>query len=164
MRIKDRLLFLKYALPCAGTLVKRGKVSQEYIDTLVRLVAEGNVPEEDAEKIFRVATAMCDAIGSRMGKGAVDCDVIRQYFLLEHSEVVDDRYKLMGDFNPTDCKTYAGKVLEVDGDSALIETRLGKKEYRTVFAKGVRSGDMVVVHFDFIVEKVPDGFRERMGA
>jgi len=50
MIIKDRLLFLKYALPCACTLVKRGKILQSEVDRAVRLVAAGKVPEKGFEK------------------------------------------------------------------------------------------------------------------
>lgn len=161
LRISDRLLFLKYALPCANTLVTRGKVSQEYIDNLVELVSEGGIPEDGTEKIFKVATAMCDSIGRRMCKDTVDSEVIRQYFLLEHAPVVEDRYKLMHDFNPVDCKTYSGKVLDVTDGHAVVETKLGKKDYRTSFAKDVKKGDVVAVHFDYIVERVPEQYKSK---
>ena len=162
MIVRDRLLFLKYALPCARTLVKRGNVSQEYVDKLVDIVADGNVPEEDAEKMFKIATAMCNAIAVRMNKDEIDDDVIRKYFLTEHSPVVEDRYKLMKDFNPVDCKTYSGKVVGLEEDSAAVKTRLGTKEYRTAFAKDVAVGDIVAVHFDFIVEKISGELSEKM--
>lgn len=162
MKINDRLLFLRYALPCASTLVRRGNVTQEYIDRLTSLVSQGKVPKEDAESMFKVANAMCESVAERMGKSAIDADVIRQYFLLEHSKVVDDRYRLMGDFNPIDCKTYAGRVLKVNDGNALVETRLGKKLYSTVFAKEVKEGEEVAVHFSFIVEKIPAELARRM--
>lgn len=143
MIVKDRLLFLKYALPCAGTLVKRGKVSQEYVDSLIKQVSNNKVPKEDVEKIFKVAFAMCSKIAAEMKKDSIDSEVIRRYFIDEHSKVVDERFELMGDFNPEDCKTYTGKVLEVDGDSALIKTSLGKKKYKTIFAKDIKKGTML---------------------
>ena len=160
---EDRLLFLKYALPCAGTLVKRGKVTQEYVDSLIKLVSEGRVPEENAEAMFKVANAMCEHIAARMGKSSIDAEVIRDYFLMEHSKVVDERYELMRDFDPSACKTYSGKVLGVGEGTALVETSRGRKEYKTVFEKGVREGDVVAVHFDFIVEKIPPSLARRMG-
>lgn len=163
MKIEDRRLFLKYALPCAGTLVKRGDVKKEYVDQLIGIVSDGNVPEEDAESMFKIANAMCGKIAERMGKKTVDTEVIRTYFLLEHSDVVDDRYALMGDFNPVDCKTYAGTVTQKDGDYATVETRLGRKRYRTAFTRDLKEKDRVVVHWDFIVEKAPKFFVEKMG-
>lgn len=162
MKIENRLLFLKYALPCAGTLVMRGNVPQEYVDHLVQLVSKGKVPEEDAESMFKVANAMCEFIAKRSGKETIDDDVIRQYFLMEHSRTVDDRFELMKDFDPVDCKTYACKVVEADGDSALLETPLGKRTYKTIFERDVKPGDNVVVHWGFIVERIPESLARKM--
>jgi hypothetical protein len=150
----DRLLFLRYALPCAGTLVKRGKVTSEYIEGLVEQVSRNSAPKEDAEAMFKVANTMCDIVAERMGKQSTDAEVIRRYFLFEHSKVVDDRFELMRDFDPVDCRTYAGTVVKADGGSAVVETILGQRKYRTPFVKDLRAGDAVVVHFDFVVERV----------
>jgi len=105
---------------------------------------------------------MCFNIAEKMKKDSVDSEVIRQYFLFEHDKVVDDRFKLMGDFNPIDCKTYAGKVLSVHDKYAIVETPLGKRKYKTVFAKDVKKNDYVVVHFDYIVEKISSKIAEKM--
>jgi hypothetical protein len=162
MQVEDRLLFLKYALPCAGTLVKRGAISQERVDNMVKMVSDGKLPEEGAEGVFKVAFAMCSIIAMRMGKKSIDADVIRQYFLMEHSKVVEDRFEYMRDFNPVACKTYAGKVVEAGKDSAVVRTALGEKEYRTVFARDVKKGDEVAVHYNFIIERIPDSTARRM--
>lgn len=151
---EDRLLFLRYALPCAATLVKRGNVTKEYIDELVDQVSQNKPPKENAEQLFKVANAMCDNVAERMHKQSTDAKVIRRYFLFEHSKVVDDRFALMKDFSPVDCRTYAGKVIRVTEDSATVETVLGKKEYRNPFVEDAEVGDDVVVHFDFIVERL----------
>lgn len=162
MRIQNRHLFLKYALPCAGTLVSRGTVSKNYVSHLVELVSQGKLPKENAEEMFKVANAMCKAIAMRMGKKAIDSKVIRTYFLLEHSKVVDDRYKLMGDFNPVNCKTYAGKVLKANGGFATVKMPLGTKRYRTDFVKGLRKNDTVSLHFNFIIEKISESMAQKM--
>jgi hydrogenase maturation factor len=159
---EDRLLFLRYALPCAGTLVKRGNVTKEYIDRLVEQVSQNMVPEGNPEAIFKVANAMCDSVAERMGKSSTDAEVIRRYFLFEHAKVVDDRFELMKDFNPVDCRTYPGRVVLVGDGSAVVETVLGRKEYRTVFAKDVKEGNAVVVHFDFVIEKITESTAEMM--
>jgi hypothetical protein len=162
MMVEDKLLFLKYALPCASTLVRRGVVSQDYVDNLIRLVSEGKVPEKGAESMFKVANAVCEYIARDMGKSTIDAKVIRSYFLLNHSKVVDERFETMKDFNPTDCKTYSGIVTEVNGDSAVVETVLGRKRYRTDFCSDVKKDDRVAVHFDFIVEKISAELSKRM--
>jgi len=150
----DRLLFLRYALPCASTLVKRGNVTREYIEGLVEQVSRRKPPEEDAEKLFKVANVMCDSVAERMHKQSTDAEVIRRYFLFEHSKVVDDRFELMKDFSPVDCRTYAGKVVRLADGNATVETILGQMEYRNPFVSDAKVGDDVVVHFDFVVEKL----------
>ncbi len=162
MIIEDRLLFLKYALPCAGTLVKRGSITQEAVDRLISMVAGGRVPEEGAEAVFKVATAMCGHYARLMGKPSIDSEVIRRYFLVEHSVVVDERYELMKDFDPVSCKTYSAKVLRSDGSHALVQTNLGKRSCRADFARDVKAGDTVVVHWDFIVERIPESVADSM--
>ena len=162
MEITDRLLFFRYALPCAGTLVKRGTVSQDHVDSLMAEVSENKAPGRGEENLFKVANAMCAVIAKKMGKDSIDADVIRRYFLFEHSKVVDERFELMGDFDPVDCRTYAGKVLEVAKDSALVETKLGRKRYKTLLDKDVKKDDSVAVHFDFVVEKIPNPVAEKM--
>ena len=159
----DRLLFLKYALPCASTLVKRGNVSEEYVQHLVQLASKGKVPKEKAEEMFKVATAMCDYWAEKMHKDNVDSSVIRRYFLLEHSKVVDDRYEIMRDFNPVDCKTYLGSVVSSDTNFARVKTKLGIRRYRKTFVKDAKKGDTVIVHFDYIIERAPKQFITKMG-
>lgn len=164
MKVVDRLLFLKYALPCSGAFVKRGEVSQEHINNLVKLVSEDKVPNEAAESMFKVANVQCEAIAKRMGKDSIDAEVIRQYFLLEHNKVVDETAKLVRDFNPAVCKTYAGRVAEVDKDSALVETSIGKRRYKILFVKDIKKNDMVSLHYDFVIECISKSLAEKMNA
>ena len=158
MEISDRILFMKYALPCAGTLVRRGTVTQEYVDSLISIVARGAEPYDGAERMFKVANAVCNDLAEKMGKSSIDSEVIRKYFLLEHARVVDDRYKLMGDFDPVACNTYSGKVVSLDFGKAVVKTRLGSNTYRIDFANDIREEDEVIVHWDFVVERMPEGF------
>lgn len=163
MRIKDRLLFFRYAIPCAsGTLVKRGRITQERVDRMTAEVSEGIEPAEGSEAVFKVAIALLDRHAGLMGKDCVDAEVIRRYFLLEHSAVVDERAALMGDFDPSSCKTYAGRVISVADGNAVVESRLGRHEYRTDFAKGLTEGENVVVHWDFVVERIPQSAVDAM--
>ncbi len=152
MNISDRILFLKYALPCAGTLVKRGSVSQEEWDDSIRNLSNGHA-KPGAENTFKVATAFCTLMAKDAGESEISENTIRRYFLSEHDTVVDRRAEEMGDFLPDDCRIYAGKVADVAENRAIVETQRGKLEYRTDFCK-VREGDTVVVHWDFVVEHV----------
>jgi hydrogenase maturation factor len=162
MQIDDRLLFLRYALPCSDDLINNRIATQERIDRLMKLVSEDKLPEEGAENIFKVGVAMCTIIAMKAGKKTIDAEVIRQYFLMEHNKAVDEQFKLRKDFNPVECKTYAGKVDEVGVNFALVSTPIGLKRCRTDFAKNLKEGDSVAVHSGFAVERISDSIANRM--
>lgn len=163
MEIKeeDRMLFMKYAVPCAGTLVKRGKLQQEDVNNLVDVLKNDGKMPENCEKNFTVAMAACSLIAMDGGKSVVDSDVIREYFLLKHDDVIDKRYEEMGDFDPEACRTRMGIVLSVEKNRAMVLTSQGKDNYRNDFTD-VKEGDSVIVHWNFIVEKLDKKWRERM--
>ena len=77
---KSRLLFMKYALPCAGTLVKRGSVTKEYINRLIEAVKNNAVIPKNAEKIFKVAFSACSLIAIDTGKKEIGEKIIRKYY------------------------------------------------------------------------------------
>lgn len=158
----SRLLFMKYALPCMGVLVKRGKITQETVDRLFDSIKNGKGVPESAEKITEVAFAACSIIAIDNKKEHIDKDVIREYFLFRHDEMVDKRYDIMGDFDQQACRTRPGRVLSVSNGEAIVENSLGKKNYRTDFLPGARSGDLVVTHWNFIVEKIGHETAQKM--
>jgi hypothetical protein len=162
MNPEARLIFMKYAIPCSGTIVSRGKMTREKVDGLTAMVAEGVAPDDGSEKLFPIADAMCNLIARQMGKEEVDVDVVREYFLFRHSQVVDERYELMRDFDPAACRTYPGVVVSAEGGRAVVRTELGEKSYDTVLAKGVGKGENVSVHFDFVVERISEKTAEKM--
>lgn len=170
MEIEDKLLFLKYALPslvgksgsrglCSGATVG---FSESQINGFVKQVSEGEVPDLDIGKTFRVATAMCNFIAAKMGKKSVDSEVIRKYFLFEHNNVVDERSKLAKGLDNESCKTYAGKILSIKEKLAIVKTRIGEKEYSTSFLNDAKVGDRVAVHFSYIIERVSAETEEKM--
>lgn len=154
MKFKDeasRKLFFRYAVPCSETLAKREVITQKYQKSLVKSVILNKKIPKDAENIFKVASSMCEKTAKKLGKKSIDKEVVRRYFLFGHDKVVDRRYKIFKDFDPMLCRLYSGKVL-VSGNRALVQTITGDKEYRTSLI--VKKGDYVVVHRDFIVEKI----------
>ena len=151
-----------YALPCGGTFVKRGILKEEEWNRCIALVSENRTPEEKIEKMFLVANVICSRVAKQMGKSEIDSEVIREYFLMEHSKVVDDRFRIMRDFHPVACSTYAGNVMAIKNGHSAVKTVLGEKEYRTDFERGLTIGDIVAVHFDFIVEKISKETAEMM--
>lgn len=159
---KSRLIFMKYALPCAGILVKRGNVSQETVDRLFEIVKKkGKIPK-DAEKISAVAFSACSIIAIDSGKKVIDRDIIHEYFLFKHDEMIDKRYEIMGDFDTDMCRTRAGIVLSVTRNKALVKNSFGNKEYYTDFIPDLKENDTVVTHWDFVIEKIDNNTAEKM--
>ncbi len=154
MKFKDeasRKLFFRYAVPCSETLAKRGVITQKYQRSLMNSILLNRKIPKDAENIFKVASSMCEKTAKKLGKKSIDKEVVRRYFLFGHDKVVDRRYKIFKDFDPMLCRLYSGKVL-VSGSRALVQTIMGDKKYRTSLR--IKKGDYVVVHRDFIVEKI----------
>jgi hypothetical protein len=161
MEFKDersRILFLRYALPCAATLVKRGNVKGSLIRSAIADISLGRSVEGRPESFFKTALGMCERIARRKGKKFIDQDVIRTYFLFKHDRAIDRRYKLYKDFDPSGCRTYPGLTV----DAGHVRTILGKKKYRTCFTPRLRKGDRVVVHRNFTVEKIDKALFARL--
>ncbi len=155
------MLFMKYALPCAGTLVKRGNITQEKLDDLLDIVKSGKPIPKDAEKIPAVAFAACSLIAIDKGKKEIDEAVIHDYFLFNHDDMIDSRYEKMGDFDPVACRTRVGSVLSVELEKARVLTDLGERDFRTDFCD-VDENDNVVTHWNFVVEKLDKEMAEKV--
>lgn len=151
---KSRNLFMKFALPCAGTLIQRGSVSQQFIDELRIIVKNNEKIPKDAEKIFKVAMASCSLLAIDQRKKFIDEKIIHEYFLFKHDNVIDSRYEEMGDFDPNACRTRAGKINLIEKDLAVVENSFGINKYKLDFVPEVKKNDLVVTHWDYIVEKI----------
>jgi len=161
IRTCDRMLFMKYALPCAGTLVKRCSITQEEWDSLIDTVRRNRTIPKDAEKIFKVAFAACSLIALDCSKSEIDEEVIREYYLFGHDEMIDKRYEEMGDFDPDMCRIRPGIVKSFENGFATVENVHGLRKYRTDYCD-VKRNDVVATHWNFVVEKIPEETAERM--
>jgi hydrogenase maturation factor len=150
---KSRLLFLKYALPCAATLVKRGKVSAKLVKDSISDVSNGKI-KGHPEVMFETANEMCETIAKRQSKKSIDEKVIRRYFLWEHDEAINRRFKRFKDFDPMACRVFPGRIANIKGSKAEVNTVIGKIKYRVDFIQKPVRGDYVVVHRNFAVERI----------
>lgn len=153
MEIKDKRLFLKYALPCGSTLVDRGWIKQKDLDSMLDMLVNKKPISINLNRVFVVASSTCSLIAMKAGRKEIDSGVIRDYFWNEHDYMVDKRFKEMGDFDPEECRVYPGRVLKV-GNKAEVLTPKGTSSYRKDFVPDIKKGEFVVTHYDFIVEKI----------
>jgi hydrogenase maturation factor len=154
MEIKDRDLFLKYAIPCGDVLVKRGDLKQEALDRVRESVIKKERVEEDLEALFPIAVRMCRLLAKKAGKQAIDQDIIRSYFWHEHQRAVEWRARIYPDLPREECLTYPARVVK-PGKNPLVETPLGEKRVKTDFVPSLKKDEWVIVHYDYIVEKIP---------
>ncbi len=155
IRISDKNLFLRYAIPCTSTLLRRGSIEQRTVDVLLDFVLEKKRIKIEIDRIFPVAYDACRKIAMGKGKGEIGPDEIREYFWRQHDDVIERRFVEKGDFDKEACRIWAGKVLRpLEGNKAEVLTQRGKKFFRSDFEPKMQSGDYVLVHYDFITEKV----------
>lgn len=159
--IDDKELFLRYAIPCGRVLVERGSLDQRILDRLHSNVMYEKTIRDPVGKCFPVAAKMTGIIASRMGKDAVDEDVIRRYFLFEHRNAVEWRARIFPDVNPNECIVYPGRVLSA-GEDMLVHTPLGERLVRNDFVSDIKRNDWVTVHYDFAGEKISKETADRM--
>jgi hypothetical protein len=157
-----RMRFMKYALPCVNVLVKRGTVTREQLNKLIEIVKNNKELPQNAERIPAVAFAVCSLIAIDNGKKTIDNEVIDEYFLFRHDDMIDKRYEEMGDFDTQKCRVRAGVVQSVTKNSATIKNSAGTKKYRTDFTTGLKKNDLVTTHWDFVVEKIDAARAEKI--
>lgn len=152
--IKDKELFLRYAIPCGEVLVRRGELKEELLRKLNDSVKNKQEIETPIEDVFKVAARMCTILAKQMGKSGIDAEVIRRYFLIEHEKAIKWRKQVRPDLKISECLVYPGRVLRIDPDKILVKTPLGEKLFRNDFAEGLRKRDRVSVHYDYVSEKI----------
>jgi hydrogenase maturation factor len=160
--IKDKQLFLRYAIPCGEVIVRRGELRSDLLRELKESVEQGEEIDAPVGEIFKVAARMCTILAKRMGKPEIDDEVIRRYFMLEHEKAIRWRKLVKPDIDVKDCMVYPGKVLKIDFDKALVQTPLGEAMLKRDFSPDLRKGDWVSTHYDFIAEKIKSGHARKM--
>jgi hypothetical protein len=152
--IRDKELFLRYAIPCGEVLVKRGELKEELLKGLNDSVKNREEIEIPIENVFKVATRMCTILARQMDKKEIDSEVIRRYFLIEHEKAIKWRKQIKPDLKISECLVYPGRILRIDPDRILVKTKHGGKFFRDDFAEGLRKKDWVSTHYDYIAEKI----------
>lgn len=160
--IKDKELFLRYAIPCGEVLVSRGELREELLKKLNDSVKRKGGIEIPIENVFKIATRMCTILAKQMNKKEIDAEVIRRYFLIEHEKAIKWRKQVRPELKVKDCLVYPGRVLRIDPDKILVKTPLGEKLFRNDFAEGLRKKDRVSVHYDYVSEKIKSDHVNKM--
>lgn len=153
--IKDKELFLRYAIPCGGVLVDRGSVSQKTMDQLKGDLLSGRPIGQDLGKIFQVGVRMLNLLAYRRGKTAIDQNTIRRYFWFEHPDCVREQAKTHPDVVPEQCIVLPARVLKA-GKETLVRTPLDDRKVKQDFVPDIKPGEWVMVHYSYIVERITE--------
>lgn len=155
IEIADKRLFLRYAIPCTSTLVKRGTIKQELVSELLDFSLKKKEIQADIRETFPVAYLACRKIAMGKGKKEIGPDEIREYFWKLHDDVIERRFEEKRDFDTEACRIWPGKVLRLlEGNRAEALTQRGERAFKNLFEPHIKKDDYVVTHYDFIVEKV----------
>lgn len=152
---EDKLLFLKYAVPCGITLVNRGDITEAFLEDLSSKTASGDIADVDPEETFKIAVRMCYLTAKKLNKEKIDSATIRQYFWHDHKDAIKWRSEVFKDVRLDTCSAYAGRVTFV-GEFVTVKTDLGIMEFRKDFIPDVQRDDYVITHYDYIVEKISE--------
>ncbi len=153
--ITDVMIFLRYALPCAETLVERGWIGRDVVELeLEHAAVTGERPKTDIRNVFPVAYAMCSLIAKQAGKDAIDAEVVRRYFWHRHDEVIEERHGKFKDFDKEACKVTVGRVTA--SSPPTVETAGGEMECENPYNVQIAPGDHVVTHYSHIIEKLTE--------
>ncbi len=160
--IKNKELFLRYAVPCGEVLVRRGEVKAALLKQLNDSVRHGQPVDYPIEDVFRVASRMCTIIAKQMGRSEIDDEVIRRYFMVEHENAIRWRMQVRPELKLEECLVYPGRVLKIADEGLMVKTPLGERMFRADFAEGLKARDWVSVHYDYVAEKIRESHVNRM--
>jgi len=134
--IKNKRLFLNYAMPCLVERIRRGEFKLEEFEKLCEDLIEGReIPDEEMYNLFPVAMSFIEDSAKKLDKIkdnvlALDNDVIHQYFWYDHDSVVKSR---MNPERRDYCFVLPAKVKKIFGKEGIVETPKGERRVSLAF-------------------------------
>jgi len=158
--MEPEVYFIRYAYPCAHILCTvRGDVSEgEFKEMEMAAIQNRVMDREYLEKVFFRAFNRINKIAEEMGKDRWDIDVIREYFVGRHNNVLMDS-DYPESFREM-CKTYLAEVVSMEEDGEVTvkyHSELGGEKKRKVkkdYFPELKVGDKVMIHWQYAVEKI----------
>lgn len=151
--------FLRYAFPCMGNLVQKGKLSEDkYKELELKLLNNQDLDRNELERIFPNAFKRLKEVAANIGaKDYWNYKVLKQYFLEEHNNYImlgKDEYSNIPDSLKELCKVYKAKVVDIGPKKEILTVKYNNTK-RKVLAKlvpNVKIGDKVTVHQGYAIE------------
>lgn len=157
--MQPEVLFLKYAFPCSFIIMQRNEITQEEFNMLENAAKHDKViPREILERVYKRAFEKIKIVAKEMNKDHWDIEVIKEYFVKRHNDMID---KGMFDYGKAPatlkklCKIHKATVLEVKDDMLIVSYPEGKRVVMNHFVKDAKVGDIVTIHYGYAIEKLP---------
>jgi len=153
-----RILFLKYAFPCAGVTLARGKITQKEYSGLEK-AARTSAPVEwkTLERIFAPAWRRIRESARELNADPRDLQTIREYYLKFHNQYIaakDGSYAHAPEILCRLCRVEKGKIVSMGDDFFIVKIRSITRPVSRMLCKDASIGDTVSVHYGYAVEKV----------
>ena len=146
-------LFLKYAFPCAQTLLDRHEISAGLYKLLKESAYTGTrVDRQTLEKSFKAAIGRMKAL---YGNEYWNVDNIRDYFINQHNRLIDagdGEYAFAPEFFKRACKVYKAEVVSKEGHGLKVKIAGIQKTVLGFLTPEAKPGDRVTVHLGFGIE------------
>lgn len=78
---------MRYAVPCVDDLVALNLISERYAKEILEATRRGKVlPKSELQ--FNLAYLMCEHIANKTNKDKIDTEVIREYYITFHNNLL----------------------------------------------------------------------------
>jgi hypothetical protein len=156
MKIEN--FFLRYAYPCAYIIMQRGEISPKELRELEKTaIGNGEISRDRLENVFHRAFVFIDKLAQMRGKDRWDAEVIKEYFLSYHNEVIDKGEGIYGSA-PEMLKELSrvaeGLIKDKKGDVLVIDYGRKRRDVLNHFVPQAKVGDKVRIHYGYAVEVV----------
>ena len=156
--MEAEVLFLKYAFPCAFIIRQRKEISDEEFNTLKDAAINNKVLQREfLEKIFFRAFERIKKVGEEMNKEMWDVEVIKEYFLVKHNEIINGgmySYANSPESLKNLCKVHKAKVINIKEDILIVEYNGKTRPVMKDFIPDAQIGDTVTIHYGYAIEKL----------
>tara|TARA_Y100000310_G_scaffold343478_1_gene451309 strand:+ start:2352 stop:2828 length:477 start_codon:yes stop_codon:yes gene_type:complete len=154
--MNPEVYFLKYAFPCSFILRQRNEISQQQYDQLEKSAINNiTLPKELLEKTFHRAFERIEKLASKNNKDKWDLDIIKQYFLQHHNELINDGMYTYAEAPETLkelCKVKKAKVTEIKDDILIVEIENKPRPVMNSLTPNAKIGDLITIHYGYAVE------------
>lgn len=153
-----RVLFLKYAFPCAGVTLARGAITQKEYDSLEK-AARTSKPLQwrMLERIFVSAWRRIREVAASIHGDPHDSAVIRRYYLEFHNEYIknnDGSYARAPEAFKKLCRVEKARIIKKGSDFYIVKIGAKKRPVSSMICPEAHVGDTVSVHYGYAVEKI----------